>query len=139
MNPRVFELSLGGDVHPNVAEADLRAILADVASEAVEFAILSEERCGWFVQAAGAHGLVTVEFQHRKADGRRQHVRLCRSGLGAAGEVRRQPRVSGFEGYLEKELLSVEDAARIFERFATALDVPAYFDRVDITDELGLE
>jgi hypothetical protein len=52
--------------------------------------------------------------------------------------VRRSPRVRGYEGYLEKEVLSVDDGVSIFESFMATLDVPTEFQQVDISAELGL-
>lgn len=134
-----FALNIDGEHYPDARNADLESILAGVAAGTLEFAILSEEHSGFFVQAAGAYGALTVEYQHQTKTGRRQHFRLCRPDLGDAGLVRRAPLVPGYQGYLEKEVLSVEDGFSIFTTFLDTLRVPERFETIDISAELGFE
>lgn len=137
MGDSVFSLVVDGKNLGDASGVDVPTLLAKVASETVEFAILKEEPGGSFVQAAGAYGLVTVECQHSTPEGR-QHYRVCRGQLGDSGEVRRPPLVAGYQGYLEKELLPATDAVDVFTSFMATKTVPERFEVIDITEELGL-
>ena len=135
---RSLVLSLGGHERPfHELDEDFAVLLGWAADETVEFLVLRDRASGAFIQAAGAHGSVTVEWQQREGDSRR-HLRLCRAGLGEAGKQRRPPRVAGYSGYQERELLSVADAVAAFEAFRAGKPVPPQLEVQDISAELGL-
>jgi hypothetical protein len=98
-----------------------------VAQGQQQFLILVHDASGSYVQAAGAYDELVAEWREVRADGF-THAKLC---LPGRSEERRPPVVPGYEGYLDKEVLSVERVVEIFQGFAAAQCPPALFERLD--------
>ena len=141
MSTYKFVIEAGLAYGPLERDIDWFSVLTDVAEERIEFAILTEEGSGWFVQAAaaGSDGTLVVEYQVRSSEGRLRHYRLCRPGLGDPGLKRRRSWWLGRKGYMEKERFDVLHAIEVFKSFVRSLNVPSTYELNDIAAELGLE
>ncbi|MCB9596578.1 MAG: hypothetical protein H6719_27890 [Sandaracinaceae bacterium] len=125
-------LTLGGRDEPFRGQA-LEPLLADVAAGELDFLVLANDATGSYVQAAEAYGELIAEWRDVRPDGF-THVKLC---LPGRSDARRPPKVPGYEGYLDKEILSVEDVVTIFEAFAERQAPPDFYERIDISASMG--
>ncbi|KIG16521.1 hypothetical protein DB30_04434 [Enhygromyxa salina] len=129
-----FTLSIEGN-EQTYANQDLPARLADVASETIEFLILTRDTTGEYIQSTGAYGRLVVE-RRDQATGAWKHYRIYRRG----GATRRLPaRVPGYEGYPDREVLDVDDVAGLFADFVRGKPTSAGFELLDVSAEMGLE
>ena len=129
-----YTLSIAGEEQPYTGQ-DLDDMLAEVASESIEFLILTRDASQEYTQAAGAHGRLSIE-QRVRVEGAWRHSRGCRRG---GSTQRLPPRVPGYEGYAERELLEVDAVAALFEAFGAGLPSAPEFEWLDVSAEMGLE
>jgi hypothetical protein len=129
----LYTLSIGGDERPfdDGDASDLPQLIADVAHARVDFLILTNDDTGEYVQCAEAYTRLVVERHERVGDRWRQY-RLCRRG---GSRERLPPRVEGFEGYEQREVLDPREVAIIFADFLAGCSPSADFELMDTTDE----
>ena len=129
-----YTLSIAGDEQAYTGQ-DLGDMLAEVASESIEFLILTRDASEEYTQAAGAHGRLIIEQRVRVEDAWR-HSKGCRRG---GSTQRLPPRVPGYEGYAERELLEVDTVASLFEAFARGQPSAPELEWLDVSAEMGLD
>ena len=128
-----FTISIGGEERPldDEQRAELATYLVDVACSRTDFLILSNDETSEYIQCAEAYGRLVAERRDRQGAAFKQ----CRIVRAGASREKLPPRVAGYEGYEEREVLNVEDVERLFEEFLSGQSVGPGFGAIDVTDE----
>lgn len=126
-----YTLNLDGVERPlNKRErANIAAFIADVASGRADFMIIREDKTKEFVQCAEAHGGVVAERKVR-AGRSWQQTRIVRED---GSKTRLPPRVAGYQGYEEREVLKVDEFQQIVKAFLAGEPPGDGFELVDVT------